>query len=81
MRPTGRAGMSEANGAGVRKPRSMIRGVLSFGGMTMLSRVFGLVRDQVFNTTFGTNWMTDAFWVAFRKIGRASCRERVSSPV
>lgn len=58
--------MSEANGAGVRKPRSMIRGVLSFGGMTMLSRVFGLVRDQVFNTTFGTNWMTDAFWVAFR---------------
>lgn len=48
------------------KPRSMTRGVLSFGGMTMLSRVFGLVRDQVFNTTFGTNWMTDAFWVAFR---------------
>ena len=46
--------------------RSMTRGVLSFGGMTMVSRVFGLVRDQVFNTTFGTNWMTDAFWVAFR---------------
>jgi putative peptidoglycan lipid II flippase len=46
--------------------RSMTRGVLSFGGMTMLSRVFGLVRDQVFNTTFGTTWMTDAFWVAFR---------------
>ncbi|WP_256647196.1 murein biosynthesis integral membrane protein MurJ [Thermomonas paludicola] len=44
----------------------MVRGVLSFGGMTMISRVFGLVRDQVFNTTFGTNWMTDAFWVAFR---------------
>ena len=52
-------------GGGVR-PRSMTRGVLSFGGMTMLSRVFGLVRDQVFNTTFGTTWMTDAFWVAFR---------------
>jgi len=48
------------------KPRSMARGVLSFGGMTLLSRVFGLVRDQVFNATFGTNWMTDAFWVAFR---------------
>lgn len=44
----------------------MTRGVLSFGGMTLLSRVFGLVRDQVFNTTFGANWMTDAFWVAFR---------------
>ncbi|MFN7136793.1 MAG: murein biosynthesis integral membrane protein MurJ [Thermomonas sp.] len=44
----------------------MARGVLSFGGMTMLSRVFGLVRDQVFNATFGATWMTDAFWVAFR---------------
>lgn len=52
--------------AGGGRPRSMTRGVLSFGGMTMLSRVFGLVRDQVFNATFGTNWMTDAFWVAFR---------------
>jgi putative peptidoglycan lipid II flippase len=52
--------------AGAGKPRSMTRGVLSFGGMTLLSRVFGLVRDQVFNTTFGANWMTDAFWVAFR---------------
>lgn len=44
----------------------MARGVLSFGGMTLLSRVFGLVRDQTFNATFGANWMTDAFWVAFR---------------
>ena len=52
--------------ASAKPGRSMTRGVLSFGGMTMLSRVFGLVRDQVFNTTFGTNWMTDAFWVAFR---------------
>ncbi len=59
--------MSAGQGpAGACKPRSMTRGVLSFGGMTLLSRVFGLVRDQVFNTTFGANWMTDAFWVAFR---------------
>lgn len=56
---------AEAAGGGGR-PRSMARGVLSFGGMTLVSRVFGLVRDQVFNATFGTNWMTDAFWVAFR---------------
>ncbi len=47
-------------------PPRMLRGLLSFGSMTLLSRVFGLVRDQVFNATFGTNWMTDAFWVAFR---------------
>ena len=59
--------MSAGQGpVGAGKPRSMTRGVLSFGGMTLLSRVFGLVRDQVFNTTFGANWMTDAFWVAFR---------------
>lgn len=59
--------MSAGQGpSGAGKPRSMTRGVLSFGGMTLLSRVFGLVRDQVFNTTFGANWMTDAFWVAFR---------------
>lgn len=58
--------MSSEAKTGAGKPRSMLKGVLSFGGMTMLSRVFGLVRDQVFNTTFGTNWMTDAFWVAFR---------------
>ena len=59
--------MSAGQGpAGAGKPRSMTRGVLSFGSMTLLSRVFGLVRDQVFNTTFGANWMTDAFWVAFR---------------
>ena len=59
--------MSAGQGpAGAGKPRSMTRGVLSFGGMTLLSRVFGLVRDQVFDTTFGANWMTDAFWVAFR---------------
>lgn len=62
----GRARVSAASKTGGGKPRGMLRGVLSFGGMTMLSRVFGLIRDQVFNTTFGTNWMTDAFWVAFR---------------
>ena len=65
-RPAGCASVSKPVQAGGGKPRSMARGVLSFGGMTLLSRVFGLVRDQVFNTTFGTNWMTDAFWVAFR---------------
>ena len=51
-------GMSGGTGGGA-KPRSMTRGVMSFGGMTLVSRVFGLVRDQVFNATFGANWMTD----------------------
>ncbi|MBS0225964.1 MAG: murein biosynthesis integral membrane protein MurJ [Proteobacteria bacterium] len=44
----------------------MARGILSFGSMTMLSRVFGLVRDTSFNAAFGAGAMTDAFWVAFR---------------
>ena len=54
------------------------------GAATMVSRVFGLLRDTVVAALFGANWMTDAFWVAFRipnmlrrQIGRASCRERV----
>lgn len=46
--------------------RSMTRGILSFGGMTMLSRVFGLLRDRLIGHYFGANAMTDAFWVAFR---------------
>jgi len=44
----------------------MMRGLLSFSSMTMVSRVLGLVRDQVISTQFGTNAVTDAFWVAFR---------------
>ncbi|GAB6196068.1 murein biosynthesis integral membrane protein MurJ [Lysobacter xanthus] len=42
------------------------KGLLSFSSMTMVSRVFGLIRDQVLTTTFGASAATDAFWVAFR---------------
>ena len=45
---------------------SLLRGVLSFSSVTMLSRVFGLVRDIAINAAFGANAATDAFWVAFR---------------
>jgi putative peptidoglycan lipid II flippase len=44
----------------------MLRGLLSFSSMTMVSRVLGLVRDQAIQITFGANAVTDAFWVAFR---------------
>jgi len=44
----------------------MLRGLLSFSSMTMISRVLGLVRDQAISITFGANATTDAFWVAFR---------------
>ncbi|GAB3035985.1 murein biosynthesis integral membrane protein MurJ [Oleiagrimonas citrea] len=48
------------------KKHSLLRGVLSFSSVTMLSRVFGLIRDIAINTAFGANAATDAFWVAFR---------------
>ncbi|HRO62577.1 murein biosynthesis integral membrane protein MurJ [Thermomonas sp.] len=44
----------------------MLRGVVSFGAMTMVSRIFGLIRDRLIGHYFGANAMTDAFWVAFR---------------
>jgi putative peptidoglycan lipid II flippase len=34
--------------------------------MTMVSRVFGLLRDMIISRVFGANAATDAFWVAFR---------------
>ncbi len=49
----------------MKKP-GLLRGVLSFSSVTMLSRVFGLVRDMAINSAFGANAVTDAFWVAFR---------------
>ncbi len=36
------------------------------GAATMVSRIFGVVRDMVIAAFFGAGWMTDAFWVAFR---------------
>jgi putative peptidoglycan lipid II flippase len=49
-----------------RKRPSMLRSLASFSSMTMISRVFGLVRDMAINAAFGADWRTDAFWVAFR---------------
>lgn len=48
------------------KSPSMLRGLLSFSSMTMVSRVLGLLRDISINHVFGANVATDAFWVAFR---------------
>ena len=47
-------------------PPRMLKGLLSFSSMTMVSRVLGLVRDLAINYTFGVSAATDAFWVAFR---------------
>ncbi len=36
------------------------------GAATMVSRIFGLLRDIVIAAFFGAGWKTDAFWVAYR---------------
>lgn len=48
------------------KSPSMFRGLLSFSSMTMISRVFGLLRDVSMSHVFGANAATDAFVIAFR---------------
>ena len=48
------------------KPPSLLRSMFSFSAMTFISRLLGLVREQVIAGVFGANWMTDAFLVAFR---------------
>jgi putative peptidoglycan lipid II flippase len=45
---------------------SLLRSTLSFTGGTFVSRILGLVREQVFAGVFGVSAATDAFWVAFR---------------
>ena len=44
----------------------MLRGLLSFSSMTMVSRVLGLVRDMSMSHVFGASAATDAFVIAFR---------------
>jgi putative peptidoglycan lipid II flippase len=48
------------------KTPSLLRSMMSFSAMTFVSRLLGLVREQVIAGVFGANWMTDAFLVAFR---------------
>jgi len=48
------------------KTPSLLRSTLSFSAMTFISRLLGLVREQVIAGVFGANWTTDAFLVAFR---------------
>lgn len=48
------------------KRPSMLRGLLSFSSMTMVSRVLGLARDVAMSHVFGATAATDAFVIAFR---------------
>ena len=44
----------------------LYRAFFTVGGLTMVSRVFGFVRDILFAWAFGSGWVADAFNVAFR---------------
>lgn len=48
------------------QPKSLLRSAGAISLATMVSRVLGLVRDQVQSFVFGAGFATDAFFVAFR---------------
>ena len=45
---------------------ALLRSIATVGGFTMLSRVFGFVRDILIAAFLGTGWVADAFFVAFK---------------
>ncbi|MDX1519124.1 MAG: murein biosynthesis integral membrane protein MurJ, partial [Gammaproteobacteria bacterium] len=45
---------------------SLLKSTLNVGSMTLLSRIFGLIRDVVIATLFGARDHTDAFFIAFK---------------
>ena len=45
---------------------SLLRAAATVSGLTLLSRMTGLVRDVMIARAFGASALTDAFWVAFR---------------
>jgi len=45
---------------------SFLRSAATVSGLTLLSRITGLVRDVLIARAFGASALTDAFWVAFR---------------
>ncbi len=47
-------------------PHSLLRATVTVGGMTLVSRVLGFVRDMVLARAFGASPAMDAFLVAFR---------------
>jgi putative peptidoglycan lipid II flippase len=52
--------------AGAKAGATLARGARRVGALTMLSRVLGLVREQIFAVTLGAGGYSDAFLAAFR---------------
>ena len=49
-----------------RQDGGLLRSGLIVSAFTLLSRIFGFIRDQVIAIVFGANWVSDAFFVAFK---------------
>lgn len=45
---------------------SLLRSTVSISALTLISRIFGLIRDVLVARAFGAGPLSDAFWVAFR---------------
>ena len=45
---------------------SLMKSVATVGGLTLVSRLFGFVRDQLIAFTLGTGFVAEAFFVAQR---------------
>jgi len=59
--------MTESEEAGTRVARvGLLRSALGMSGITMLSRILGLVREQVRAHFLGTSFASDAFGIAFQ---------------
>jgi len=56
---------AQPGGPSAPAPR-LLRSTVAVGGMTVLSRILGLVRDIVFARFFGASLVMDAFFVAFK---------------
>ena len=55
---------------------NLLKAITTVGGYTMLSRVFGFVRDILIAAVLGAGSVADAFFVAFRfpNLFRRLCR-------
>jgi putative peptidoglycan lipid II flippase len=60
------AGIWPARASGVSTHRGFLRSTTIVGSMTFLSRLSGMIRDQVYSTMFGAGPLMDAFLVAFK---------------
>ena len=45
---------------------NLLRSAATVSGLTLLSRITGLIRENLTATVFGASALTDAFFVAFR---------------